>query len=285
MLIRKYREDFIAQLAVEYDAIEAEHFFYMLLEEFHRWKRVDLAMRPDAELSSGQIAKWNEALEKLRNHIPIQYIIGSAHFYGLLFEVNENVLIPRPETEELVDWIAKDFEFSASPEILDIGTGSGCIAISLAKNLPDASVAAIDVSEGALSVAKRNSERNEVAVDFIQKDILDTDDLGRKFDVIVSNPPYIRNLEKQDIKPNVLENEPHLALFVADDNALIFYEKIADLASEHLSENGKLYFEINQYLSGETVEMLEKKGFVAIELRKDIYGNDRMIKCRPKVYS
>ncbi|RZJ64152.1 MAG: peptide chain release factor N(5)-glutamine methyltransferase [Flavobacterium sp.] len=285
MLVRTFRDRFILGLTADYDAIEAESFFYLLLEDFRGLKRVDLAMDPNLEFSSDELQKWDDAFRKLQNHIPIQYIIGSAHFFGLEFEVNPSVLIPRPETEELVDWIVKDYEFSGSPEILDIGTGSGCIAISLAKNLHDANVSAIDVSSEALDVANRNANRNEVRVDFIKTDILKTDDLSKKFDIIVSNPPYVRNLEKREIKPNVLENEPHLALFVADDDALVFYRKIADLASEHLSENGKLYFEINQYLSAETIEMLESKGFHEIELRQDIYGNDRMIKCAPKVYS
>jgi release factor glutamine methyltransferase len=199
------------------------------------------------------------------------------------FEVNENVLIPRPETEELVDWILSNnriIETSNPLKILDIGTGSGCIAISLAKNLPNAQVYAIDVSEQALATAEKNAKRNNVNVIFIQKDILATEDLGQQFDIIVSNPPYVRNLEKEEIKKNVLNNEPHLALFVQDNDALIFYTKIANLAQKNLSDNGQLYFEINQYLGKEMIALLQNLNFKNIELRKDIYGNDRMIGCK-----
>jgi release factor glutamine methyltransferase len=161
---------------------------------------------------------------------------------------------------------------------LDIGTGSGCIAISLAKNMPNAKVYAIDISERALATAKKNAAINKVDVTFITQNILETADLKQQFDIIVSNPPYVRNLEKQEIKKNVLDNEPHLALFVEDDDALLFYEKIAALAQKNLLENGQLFFEINQYLGKDTIALLEKMNFKNIELRKDIYGNDRMIR-------
>ena len=187
------------------------------------------------------------------------------------------MLIPRPETEELVSWILSNHDSSTHLKILDIGTGSGCIAIALAKNLPNAQVFAIDVSEKALATAKNNADRNEVKVNFIKQDILNTENLEQSFDIIVSNPPYVRNLEKDEIKQNVLAHEPHLALFVEDQNALIFYDKIANLSQRHLNPNGQLYFEINQYLGKEMVQLLEQKGFSAIELRKDIYGNDRMV--------
>jgi release factor glutamine methyltransferase len=227
----------------------------------------------------------------LKKEKPIQYILGETEFYGLPFLVNVNTLIPRPETEELVEWIIKSTNYeiqSTKLRILDIGTGSGCIAISLAKNIPNAEVSAIDVSEKALATAKKNAEINKIVVNFINVDILKINDLAElptsnfqlptQFDIIVSNPPYVRNLEKAEIKPNVLEYEPHLALFVEDTDALLFYRKIANLAKENLSENGQLFFEINQYLGKETVELLEDLGFKNIELKKDIYGNDRMIR-------
>jgi len=196
------------------------------------------------------------------------------------FEVDSTVLIPRPETEELVEWIIQSQKSEMEVEnlkILDIGTGSGCIAISLAKNIPKATVFAIDVSEKALATAQKNATINEVNVTFISKNILETEDLEQQFDVIVSNPPYVRELEKQEIKKNVLDNEPHLALFVEDNDALVFYRKIAELAQRNLSPHGQLFFEINQYLGKEMIDLLEKMGFKNIELRKDIYGNDRMI--------
>lgn len=279
MKLKEYRNYFIEKLAPLYDGMEAESFFNITLEELKGWKRIDLAMQPDAVLSSEEIAKWNGVLEQLEEQRPIQYIFGKAHFYGLEFEVNENTLIPRPETEELVEWIVKENEFKGKITLLDIGTGSGCIAISLAKNLSDAAISAIDVSTEALAVAKRNALHNKTNVNFIHQDILAAETLPQTFDVIVSNPPYVRNLEKAEIKENVLQYEPHLALFVEDNDALLFYRKIALLAKANLAPNGKLYFEINQYLGTEMIDMLENFGFKNIVLKKDIYGNDRMIGC------
>jgi len=281
MKIRDYRAQFIQKLSPIYDAGEAESFFYLILEEKKQLKRIDLALNPDLTFSNEEIQLWNSILEQLKKEIPIQYLLGKTSFYGLDFEVNPAVLIPRPETEELVEWIISynQIHKSTNPlRVLDIGTGSGCIAISLAKNIPNAQVFAIDVSETALAIAKKNAEINEVKVTFLEKNILETDDLEQQFDIIVSNPPYVRELEKQEIKKNVLDNEPHLALFVEDNDALLFYRKIAKLALKNLSQNGQLFFEINQYLGKEMIDLLEKMGFKNIELRKDIYGNDRMIK-------
>lgn len=281
MKIKEYRTQFIYKLTPIYDAGEAESFFYLIFEEKKQLKRIDLALQDDLVFSEEELLIWNSILEQLQQEIPIQYLLGKTSFYGLDFEVNENVLIPRPETEELVEWILENQKLkdeSQKIRILDIGTGSGCIAISLAKNLPNAAVFAIDVSEKALATAKINAENNSVNVTFINQNILETEDLRQQFDIIVSNPPYVRNLEKQEIKKNVLDNEPHLALFVEDNDALIFYKKIAELARKNLVPNGQLYFEINQYLGKEMVDLLEKMNFKDIELRKDIYGNDRMTK-------
>ena len=291
MLLKTYRTTFLLELSTIYDAQEIESFFYLILECFHNKKRIDLALDPNMEMDAMQLLRWESVLSELKKEKPIQYILGETEFYGLPFLVNENTLIPRPETEELVEWIIKSTKYeiqSTKLRILDIGTGSGCIAISLAKNFPNAEVSAIDVSEKALATAKKNAEINKVEVDFINVDILKINDLVElptsnfqlptQFDIIVSNPPYVRNLEKAEIKSNVLEYEPHLALFVEDTDALLFYRKIAQLAQQNLSENGKLFFEINQYLGKETVELLEDLGFKNIELKKDIYGNDRMIR-------
>ena len=282
MKIKDYRTQFIDVLTPIYDAGEAESFFYLILEEKQKLKRIDLALQPDLLFLDCEIVVWNSILEELKKEIPIQYLLGKTTFYGLDFEVNPNVLIPRPETEELVEWIIRNnlkIEKFKDLKILDIGTGSGCIAISLAKNIINATVSAIDVSEQALATAKKNAQNNSVNVSFINQDILETENLGQQFDIIVSNPPYVRNLEKEEIKKNVLDNEPHLALFVEDKDALIFYKKIADLALKNLTTNGILFFEINQYLGPETVALLEELQFKDIELRKDIYGNDRMIRC------
>ena len=292
MLLKQYKNHFFNSLKNIQDEQEIESFFFILTEYLHNLKRVDLALNPNFEISEDDVEKWNAILADLQKEKPIQYITGEAWFYGLRFEVNENTLIPRPETEELVEFILKEtsnFQLPASSlNILDIGTGTGCIPISLKTNLPEANVLAIDVSEKALEVAKRNAQSNKVEVNFIQANILEVEDLSKlplpnaqnllPLDIIVSNPPYVRNLEKEEIKKNVLDYEPHLALFVEDTDALLFYRKIAQLALKNLAPNGLLFFEINQYLGKETVELLENLGFKNIELKKDIYGNDRMVK-------
>jgi release factor glutamine methyltransferase len=281
--IKEYRTQFIQSLTSLYGEDEAESFFYLIVEEKQKLKRVDLALQPDLMFSEDEILVWNTILESLKLEIPIQYLLGKTSFYGLDFEVNSDVLIPRPETEELVDWIVQQSKVGnrkAKVKILDIGTGSGCIAISLAKNIPNAQVFALDVSEKALATAKKNAIMNEVNVMFLHQSILETEDLEQEFDIIVSNPPYVRNLEKEEIKKNVLEYEPHLALFVEDNDALIFYRKIAKLAQKNLSVSGQLFFEINQYLGEEMLSLLRNMNFETIELRKDIYGNDRMISCK-----
>ena len=291
MLLKQYKTHFFDLLKNIQDEQEIESFFFILTEYLHNLKRIDVALNPDFEISDAAIEKWNAILAQLQQEKPIQYITREAWFYGLRFEVNENTLIPRPETEELVEWIIESQKSKVKSqkfEILDIGTGTGCIPISLKANLPHVNVSAIDVSEKALEVARRNAVSNKVEINFIQTNILEVEDLSQlqtpnfqlptSFDIIVSNPPYVRNLEKQEIKKNVLDYEPHLALFVEDTDALLFYRKIAQLALKNLSPNGLLFFEINQYLGIETVELLENLGFKNIELKKDIYGNDRMVK-------
>lgn len=293
MLLREYKTYFTTQLQPLFDDMEIESFFFIALEYLHQLKRVDLVLQPNFSINETQLEKWNVILQDLKKEKPIQYIIGETEFYGLRFFVDENTLIPRPETEELVDWIIKSQEKVRNEKvelsILDIGTGTGCIPISLKKNISHATVFAIDVSEGALAIAKKNAIENKVEVNFIKTDILKISDLQNfltsnfqfptQLDIIVSNPPYVRNLEKLEIKKNVLEYEPHLALFVEDDDALLFYRKIAELAQKSLSINGKLFFEINQYLGNETVRLLKDLGFQNIQLKKDFYGNDRMICC------
>jgi release factor glutamine methyltransferase len=279
--IKEYRAQFIQELIPIYGEDEAESFFYLILEDKNQLKRLDLALDPNLTFLEDEILIWDFILKELKNQKPIQYILGKTSFYGLEFEVNKNVLIPRPETEELVQWIIQSQKSeirNSKIKILDIGTGSGCIAISLMKNIPNATIFALDVSKNALEVAQKNAKINKVKIIFIEKNILEIEDFEEQFDIIVSNPPYVRELEKQEIRKNVLDNEPQLALFVADNEPLIFYIKIAALAQKSLSKNGQLFFEINQYLGKEMIELLEKMNFKNIELRKDIYGNDRMIK-------
>jgi release factor glutamine methyltransferase len=280
MRIKQYRTQFIKELSPFYDAYEAESFFYLILEDKHKLRQIDLALNHELTFSDSDFIVWDSLLSQLKKEVPIQYLLGKTNFYGLDFEVNENVLIPRPETEELVEWIINEnskTDKTKKIKILDIGTGSGCIAISLAKNIPNAQVYAMDVSKKAIETAKRNAINNKTDVTFILQDVLNAEELKCNFDIIVSNPPYVRNLEKEEIKKNVLDYEPHLALFVEDNDALIFYRKIAALAQNNLLENGQLYFEINQYLGCEMKDLLEKMNFKNIELRKDIYDNDRMI--------
>jgi release factor glutamine methyltransferase len=254
------------------------------MEEKLNLKRIDTVLKPNFLIPERKLTDLKNILVKLQKEEPIQYILGNTEFYGLPFFVDNNTLIPRSETEELVAWVLEEAaNFQSNKQIklsiLDIGTGTGCIPISIAKNLPKAKISAIDISSEALIVAKQNALLNKVEVDFIELDILKTKKIPQEFDIIVSNPPYVRELEKAEIKNNVLKNEPHLALFVTNEDPLIFYNKIADFAKLQLSKNGLLFFEINQYLGKETSALLHKKGFKNIELRKDLFGNDRMIKC------
>lgn len=288
MKITQFRTYFIEQVAPFFDEEEAASFFYLIIENWRNLKRVDLVMQPDLFFSESELIQLENVISELKLQKPIQYILGSTEFYGMFFQVNEHTLIPRPETEELVEWVVMSQNLeegkrklvNKSVKILDIGTGSGCIAISLAKNIQLAHVSAIDVSIEALATAKKNATFNGVEVQFMHQNILETNSLSESYDVIVSNPPYVRMLEKQEIKPNVLEFEPHLALFVENEDALLFYRKIGQLAQNHLNKDGYLFFEINQYLAKETVELLENLQFKFIELCKDIYGNYRMIKCQ-----
>jgi len=278
MEVKKYKALFQNELSPFFDAMEIDQFFYLTLEKRYQLKRVDLALNPNFEITVEEEQYWNSVLIQLKTQKPIQYILGETSFYGLTFLVNEYTLIPRPETEELVQWILETNPTSSEIALLDIGTGTGCIPITLKKYLPKAIVFASDVSEKALEVATKNASMNQVDVTFLQNDILATTRLEQQFDVIVSNPPYVRELEKKEINTNVLQFEPHLALFVADNDALLFYRKIAQLAQEYLQPNGQLFFEINQYLGTEMIALVASYGFTEIELRQDIYGNDRMLR-------
>lgn len=279
MLISEYKIKFLNQLKDEYPREEANSFFNLLVKFYLGWERIDLALDPSKTLNSSEEEQLDHALSRLSAHEPIQYITGETEFFGLKFRVNRNVLIPRPETEDLVQWIKDDF--SSAEEVpgsfLDIGTGSGCIAISLAKTFPQSKVTALDVSEEALKVSGENAQINAVGVKFIRANVLNLESLPGKFDVIVSNPPYVRDLEKAEMHRNVLDHEPSLALYVKDNDPLIFYKKITKLAEEGLNPNGRLYFEINQYLGDQTLKIVRDAGFKA-EIREDIFGNERMIR-------
>jgi release factor glutamine methyltransferase len=297
MFLKSLRTYFNNELLGYYPDTEVNAFFYLLTDTILNMKHIDVALHIEDSISGQSYEKFQEAIAELQNYKPIQYIIGETEFYGLKIKVDNSVLIPRPETEELVDWIIKENQSKYSISILDIGTGSGCIAIALAKHLPNAKVFALDISKDALKVAKQNAALNNVEVVFIEADILkltsedpspktedrilkiwnlEFEDL--KFDMIVSNPPYVRELEKDKMADNVLKHEPHLALFVKDNDSLIFYRKIVTLSKSLLNKNGLLYFEINEYLGNDTKVLMEQENFIKIELRQDVFEKDRMIK-------
>lgn len=265
-----------------YDTGEIEALTLMIISDISMVSKAQVKAFPEKNITQAQAEKFNNILQRLQTGEPVQYILGYTEFYGLPFKVSPAVLIPRPETEELVEWVltsASNSKF-AFGHILDVGTGSGCIAISLKKNLPNSQVSAIDISIDALDVAKQNSDLNNVKVSFIKADILNLkpqiSDL--KFDIIVSNPPYVTQDDKTQMHINVTDFEPHTALFVSEDDPLIFYNAIAGFAIQNLATSGVVFFEINEGLSKETIELLENKGFKNIELRKDMSGRDRMIK-------
>lgn len=286
MKLKDIKTIFHKELDAIYGENEVGSFFKNLIKHHLNLNRIALVLEPDLTLTKSEEQPLFEALSKLKNNEPLQYIIGVTEFFELPFKVNKNTLIPRPETEELVSHIIHCLSVlneESQLKIIDIGTGTGCIAIALAKNIKNAEVFAVDVSEEALKMAKHNAELNAANIICIQDDILKPSHSelikpSQKFNIIVSNPPYVRALEKKDIKKNVLEFEPHLALFVPDDNPLKFYKAIAKFAVDNLSENGLLFFEINQYLGEQMKQLLEHFEFRNIELLKDIFGNDRIIK-------
>lgn len=267
---------FIKQLIHLYNQQELNVFFTIFCKQEFNFEKEDILLNYNAQVNDIQFDKLNNVIERLNKSEPIQYIYGVTQFCGLEFNVDKNVLIPRPETEELVETIIKKNKKS-DLKILDIGTGSGCIAISLSKYLSKAKVDATDISHQAIKIAQKNAALNNISVNFFQQDILNTHSLSDSYDLIVSNPPYVRNLEKKEMQKNVLEHEPHLALFVEDDNPLLYYDKISKLAKNHLKTDGKLYLEINQYIGNQTLKLIQKNGFEKAILKKDFLGNDRFI--------
>ncbi len=277
MNLKAFKKDFVTRLEKEFPPQEVQSFFNILAEAYMGMSRLQLALEPEKELSPDELKQLSNALQRLEQHEPVQYITGETEFFGMRFQVNKNVLIPRPETEELVEWMLEDLNsFRRDLKILDIGTGSGCIAIALAKNLPQAKVTAWDISEAALETAKKNAALNEVAVTFEKVDVLGVSKMPKNFDVIVSNPPYVRELEKKEMHSNVLNFEPAGALYVQNEDPLLFYRKICELAAMTSGEIA-VYFEINQYLGQETAALLQQKNFHT-SLKKDIFGNDRMLR-------
>ncbi|RKE03428.1 peptide chain release factor N(5)-glutamine methyltransferase [Marinifilum flexuosum] len=260
-----------------YSSRESESIAYILLEELLNYSRTQIQLNKTESIQDEQFAKVKEYIADLKENKPIQYVLGEADFYELKFKVNQHTLIPRPETEELVHAIINENK-EANLNVLDIGTGSGCIPICLAKHLTNANVSSVDISPKAIQTATENAKRNEVQVRFDERDILNWEVYEwEQLDIIVSNPPYVTNAEKVKMEKNVLDFEPHTALFVSDNDPLIFYRRIAELAQDHLKKGGKLYFEINESLGKEMTVLLEQKGFSSIQVQKDINGKDRMM--------
>ncbi|GGF73550.1 peptide chain release factor N(5)-glutamine methyltransferase [Wenyingzhuangia marina] len=278
MTLLSFKQKLYATLESHYPTSEIDSFFKIILEDVLNLSKIDFALEPNKIVSDDKNTKIDQIISRLAEHQPIQHLIGFTEFMDLKIMVNEHVLIPRPETEELIRWILNDYSTAPNLDVLDIGTGSGCIPIALSKSLNDANINTIDISTKAIETAKKNAEINKVNINFIHQDILTTNQFPQQYDVIVSNPPYVRNLEKAEMQKNVLEFEPHLALFVEDNDPVIFYKKIAELAISAIKPKGALYYEINQYLGKETIELLKQIGFKNIELKKDMFGNDRMIK-------
>jgi len=294
-LVRDCRKYYAGELEKLYGSDEANALIMILLEHYFNIDRMKIALEPDLRLSESEMLTLHFAVKELLKNKPVQYIIGETEFCGMRFFVNENVLIPRPETEELVNKLAVTPNSSFRPKrsgvekspthisILDIGTGSGCIAISLAKLIPDSDVTAVDVSEKALEVAKKNAEANEVSVTFIKDDILNPqnrDLLNGQFDIIVSNPPYVCESEKSEMRANVLDYEPSSALFVSDNDPLVFYRKILEFAQKTLKSSGEVWFEINENFGEEMRNLCLEQGFKNVEIIKDFRGKERIVRAQ-----
>ena len=284
MTIQQAYLQLLQQLSTLYDKRESGNIADLVTEKVAGLRKVDRIVYKDTIISPEQQNLISKITTQLLQHKPVQYAIEEAWFMGMKLWVNEQVLIPRPETEELVNWIIKDIQNNENKGvlILDIGTGSGCIPIAIKRQIPQTSLTAIDISEGALQVAKMNSVTQNVLIDFQQLDLLDEatwQQLGH-FDIIVSNPPYIRKSESLSMRKNVLNYEPHLALFVSDNDPLLFYKKIAAFGKTHLIHTGTIYVEINEELAQEVVTVFQKKGFSNVEIKKDMQGKDRMVSAK-----
>lgn len=267
-----------SELAKLYDEREIQSFFYLLCEHFLAMDKTAVILNPDFGLSESELLKFNFAIKDLKTQKPIQYILGETEFFGRRFKVNAHTLIPRQETEELVKWIAETVGQSFPMRILDIGTGSGCIAISLSKEIPKANITAVDISVDALEIAALNNKNLEASVSFQVLDILNpSQEFNSKFDIIVSNPPYVLETEKELMQKNVLEFEPHQALFVKDNDPLLFYRKILLFAQNNLVSKGKIYFEINEKMGNQLSALMRDSGFKEIVLRNDLFEKARMI--------
>jgi release factor glutamine methyltransferase len=285
MTIQLAYKQVLAQLYELYEAREAANIADMIIEHVTGQRKIDRIVYKDLGVTKEQEDTLETLAQQLLEHKPVQYVLGEAWFAGMKLYVNENVLIPRPETEELVEWIVHEVESGKLKKengfsVVDIGTGSGCIPVALKKKLGSADVFAIDVSKGALDVAKQNAQQQNTAINFIRVDFLDKGEWQALplFDIIVSNPPYVKRSEAQTMAKNVLEHEPHVALFVPDEDALRFYKAIAEFAKTHLKTNGHIFVEINEGLGQQVKELFEQHGFKDVTVKQDMQGKDRMVK-------
>ena len=275
--IKSIQNLFKEELKAIYHQREIENIIYILLEHLLNYSKIEIQLNKNEKIKQNIFEKITLALNNLKKSVPIQYIIGETEFYDLIFKVNKHTLIPRQETEELVHVIINENRMNA-PKILDIGTGSGCIPIALAHNIAGANISSVDISEGAIVIAKENAALNKVVINLYHRNFLKWNAYSweKGYDIIVSNPPYVKESEKELMEENVLAYEPHTALFVDDNNPLIFYQRIAEFAKVHLRKGGKLYFEINEALGKEMIELHESLGFSSVRLIKDLNGRNRM---------
>ena len=283
MTVHEAKQQLLFQLYSIYDNSESQQIAELVMEHITGWKRIDQALHKMVPLLPEQKDMVQQLTHELLQNKPLQYVLRESWFAGMKLYVDERVLIPRPETEELVDWILKDIQRTQNnkgPRILDIGTGSGCIALALKKKLPFCEVHACDISEGALTVARQNAATHHLNIQFHLMDILKKEEYTDLpvFDCIVSNPPYIPVSDTHRMQPNVLEHEPHLALFVPNDDAIIFYKAIAGFAKKYLRDTGVIYAEIQEAASGAIRQVFSEAGFSKTEIRKDMQGKNRMVK-------
>ncbi len=279
MLLNEFRNHFVDSLIKDYPKTEIIAFFRRLTDFYFQWSPTFYPLNPDYPLSDRELDILSKALLELKEHKPLQYIIHDAHFYGRSFYVDENVLIPRPETEDLVNWVLSDFDqYEGGLNVLEVGTGSGCIAVNLVKENNNFNVEALDVCAQAIAIAQKNAIFHEVEVDFIVQDIRGLEGWTKPLDIIISNPPYVAPGEKKEMLPNVLDYEPHLALFAPEKDPLYYYKKIMVVAESSLKVGGSLYFEVNPKFLEQLVSFIKTKTFEDIEVRNDIFGKQRMLK-------
>ena len=279
MLLNEFRNHFTSSLTDHYPKSEIATFYSRLTDFYFQWPPTFTVLNPEYQPNKEELMKLSLALDKLKKLRPLQYIINESYFYGRSFYVNEQVLIPRPETEELVKWVLSDFEdVKDCYNVLELGTGSGCIAISLAKEQSKFCIQALDISETALDIAKKNALHHHAEIDFIHQDMTSIEVWSKSINVVISNPPYIEPDEKKEMLPNVLEYEPHLALFTPKREPLYYYKKIIAIAQSSLNSNGSLYLEINPKFKEDLITYIKRKTFKDIEVRNDIFGKNRMLK-------